>query len=106
MRLLPRLPRLKVGRGVTQQQIQIHREMNSAIRYRCPVQGCPRVAAVVVEQPDLVDILREHPGISRKKFLKLSGMSGNSFRQQVKDEIGTGSIRAERQFHRVRYYAA
>lgn len=49
MRLIPRLPELKHGRGRTAFNLKLRQELNAAVRYRCTVEGCPYVAAISTE---------------------------------------------------------
>jgi len=106
MRELPRLPELQPHRGVTDLDMKVRRELNSAIRYRCPVEGCPRVEAIPIETPDLVELLREAPGLTRSQLRAESGLSGFTFARVLKDELLSGTIRCERRRRRAAEYFA
>jgi hypothetical protein len=49
MRLLPAMPELKVGPKASQVKVSERRQYNSWRRFRCPVEGCARVAAIPTE---------------------------------------------------------
>ena len=105
MQELKRLPELIIGRGVTAAVIKVRKELNSCIRFRCPIKNCPRVDAVAIEEPSLVEILADHPGLTREQLRRKAKLSDDRFHRLLKKEILDQRIRCERRGRHVEYFA-
>jgi len=95
MERLPDLPPLVVGRGVTTADIKARKWLDAWLRFRCPVEGCVRVNAVFREPLDILELVRDNPGLTYGKLKQKSGLSWRKFDKQMAHFIALGTIRAE-----------